>query len=112
MEHLLYLDSITRAIYESEASLPIEDKMEPRLLEIWIEQIVEHCKSSYDSYILGEREHYYMTESEYNDIFEKSGMLYSEELLNGLVDKGLIEAKINESGDIVYGTTELGNEYI
>ena len=107
-----YLDQIIKTIYESEASLPIEDKMEPRLLEIWIEQIVEHCKSSYDSYILGEREYYYMTESEYNQIFETAGLLYSEELLNGLVDKGLVEAKINEKGEIVYGTTELGNKYI
>jgi len=50
MEHLLYLDSITRAIYESEASLPVEDKMERRLLEIWLEQIGEHCKDYYNSY--------------------------------------------------------------
>jgi hypothetical protein len=107
-----YLDQIIRAIYESEASLPVDDKMEQRLLEIWVEQIVEHCKDYYNSYVLGEREHYYMTESEYNEIFEKSGLLYSEELLNGLIDKGLIEAKINESGDIVYGTTELGNKYV
>ena len=112
MNHLLYLDSITRAIYESEASLPIEDKMERRLLEIWLEQIGEHCKDYYNAYILGQRDHYYMTEEEYNEIFEKAGMLYSEELLNGLVDKGLIEAKINDRGEVVYSTTELGNKYI
>jgi hypothetical protein len=107
-----YLDEIIRTIHESEASLSIDDKMEPRLLELWIEQIIEHCEVYYNSYVLGEREHYYITESEYNQIFEKSGLLYSEELLNSLVDKGLIEAKINDNGEIVYGTTELGNKYI
>jgi hypothetical protein len=112
LEYTGYLQEIIDTIHETEASLPPEDRMETRLLEIWIDQITDSCYWFYQDYISGNRSQYYMTEKEYDGIFEKSGLIYSEELLNGLVDKGLIEAKINENGDIVYGTTELGNKYI
>jgi len=43
--------------------------------------------------------------------YEEAGLQYTQDLLNGMIDKGVIEALINESGELVYGLTEKGMKY-
>ena len=43
--------------------------------------------------------------------YEDTGLQYTQDLLNGMIDKGVIEALINEAGEMVYGLTDKGRKY-
>lgn len=112
MSYQEYYTEVVKAIHETEASLAEDDRMPELLLKLWIDNIHEFCKSAHQDYVLGKRNTYMMMETEYDEIFNKAGMEYTSELLNGLVDKELVEVGIDENGEIVYKTTDLGKQQL
>jgi len=87
------------------------DEMPIDLLNYWCDNVYELAINSYNSYLLGKRESFMLYTDEIEDAYQKAGLKYTEDLLNGMLDKGVIEALINEAGEIVYGLTEKGKKY-
>lgn len=110
MSYQEYYTEVVRMINETELSLDEHQRMPERLLKLWIDRIREFCKNSYQEYLIGNRESYYMNEEEYDALFDKAGMDYTDELLNNLIDRELVEVGINEDGNMVYKATELGRK--
>lgn len=108
MSYQEYYAEIVRMIHEAESTAIEDQKMPERLLKLWIDHIHEFCKNSYREYVMGNRESYYMNEEEYDAVFDKAGVDYTDELLNSLIDREFVEVGINEEGEMVYKATELG----
>ena len=90
---------------------PGDEPMPDNLLKYWANNMYRKCYSAYNDYIVGKREDYRLTDEEANDEFEKAGLKYTQEVLNGLVDKGVVQAGVGESGEILYSLTEKGKKY-
>jgi hypothetical protein len=107
-----YLKEIINTIYETELTQDPADKMDSRLLEIWIDEIKSNCEIFYEDYLKGKRPSYYMTEEEYDRIFDQAGLQFSAEILSGLVDKNMVDVSVDEDGEIVYKLSETGNKLL
>ena len=86
--------------------------LDKRLMEIWIENIRQFTKDTYREYILGFRDSYMLTDSEFKVLFSKSSLQYTEEIVHGLVDKGVLQMEVGDDGQIVYGLTNEGKKLI
>lgn len=102
-----YISEIISEIYRVESLKSSKAKMDPVLLALWIEEINQACENMYEQYLMGFREHFYMSIEEYEQIFDEAGMKYSDILLNDLVDSDKVTALINKNGDIVYKNNSL-----
>lgn len=89
----------------------IGDSIDSELKEIWFDEIEMACEQKYQNYILGIEKDFTLTEKEMFDLYEKSGMRHTEEIVNGLIDKGFLDAFVNEEGGIVYKLSKYGKEY-
>ena len=87
------------------------DETPPQLLNYWYDNIFEAAVESYNEYIVGNKDTFMLTMEEIEKCYDDAGLKYTQDLLNGMIDKGVIEALINESGEIVYGLTEKGKKY-
>ncbi len=87
------------------------DETPPQLLNYWYQNIFELAVQSYNEYIVGNKDTFLLDMEEIEKCYEDAGLQYTQDLLNGMVDKGVIEALINESGEILYGLTEKGKKY-
>jgi hypothetical protein len=45
---------------------------------------------------------------EFEQTFDNAGIRYTEELLHGLVDKGMVEVGVGKEGDLLYRATDEG----
>lgn len=88
-----------------------DPEMPDELLNYWCENVYDLAINSYNDYLLGKRESFMLYIDEIEQAYQNAGLKYTEDLLNGMLDKGVIEALINETGDIVYGLTEKGKKY-
>jgi hypothetical protein len=107
-----YGNVIINGILEIEEKMPDDQKMPVRLLELWLEEIKAHATNTYFDYVIGKREHYEFDEEEIKAVYDLAGMRYTQELLDGLVDKGMVEVSVGENGDLLYSTTEEGKKAI
>jgi len=87
------------------------DETPAQLLKYWYENIYQTAVESYNEYIIGNKDTFMLTMEEIEKCYDDAGLKYTQDLLNGMIDKGVIEALINESGEIVYGLTEKGRKY-
>ena len=67
--------------------------------------------NSYNDYITGKKDNYLLSDEDMADAYERAGLKYTQEVLNGLVDKGVVQAGVGESGEILYSLTEKGKKY-
>lgn len=88
-----------------------DPEMPDELLNYWCENVHDLAINSYNDYLLGKRDSFMLDIQEIEQAYQNAGLQYTEDLLNGMLDKGVIEALINESGQIVYGLTEKGRNY-
>jgi hypothetical protein len=95
-------------ILKDEDTAPLNKKMPILLLSFWIDEIKTLADNTWTQYIVGKRDSYEFTLDEFDQTFNRAGLKYTEELLDGLVDKGMVEVRIGEKGDILYGVTEEG----
>jgi predicted transcriptional regulator len=49
-------------------------------------------------------------EDEFRGLFEKAGIRYTGDILDGLVDKDMVQVGVREDGEIVYSTTSKGKQ--
>ena len=73
------------------------------------------CDSSQDrAYIdlAGKKEDYHLTDEEVTESYKKATIQVTQNTLNGLLDKEMIELQVAENGDMVYSLTENGKAYL
>lgn len=87
------------------------DETPALLLKYWYQNIFNVAVESYNQYIIGNKDTFVLSMEEIEKCYEEAGLQYTQDLLNGMIDKGVIEALINESGELVYGLTEKGMKY-
>lgn len=100
-----YARLLTSTIREADGPLPEE------LVEYWCEDIWEIAVNSYNDYITGKKEDYLLSDVDINEAFDRAGIRYTQEILNGMVDKGVVQAEIGEGGEILYSLTEEGKKH-
>ena len=100
-----YAKILTSTIREAEGPLPEE------LVEYWCEDIWEMAINSYNDYITGKKDNYLLSDVDMNEAFDRAGIRYTQEILNGMVDKGVVQANVGEGGEILYSLTEKGKKH-
>ena len=110
MEHNInsgeeYAQLLTDTIKAADGPLP------EQLVEYWCEDIWEMAINSYNDYILGKKDDYLLSDIDMNEAYDRAGIRYTQEILNGLVDKGIVQAGVSEEGEILYSLTEEGKKH-
>jgi len=105
-----YANIIINSLMEVEQDLSDDEKTESGFLKHHFITISELADQTYSDYITGKRESYMFTEEEFVSTAHKAKENYIQELLNGMVDKDLLEVSIGESGDLLYGLSDSGKE--
>ena len=103
-----YAQLLIDEILKDEDSAPLNKKMPILLLSFWINEIKTLADETWKQYIIGKRDSYEFTLDEFDQTLNRAGLKYTEELLDGLVDKGVVEVRVGEKGDMLYGLTEEG----
>lgn len=107
-----YAKMLINTIVEAEIDLSADQRMEAGLMQYWCEEIKEYADVTWNEYIIGKREEYMFTDVEMQKLFEKAGLRYANDILNGLVDKELIEVSVSPEGELLYGLTEKGKKEV
>ncbi len=105
-----YAKDIIRMINESEKEFPINERTPKELLWFWFEEIEILADKKWIDYITGKSNTYKFTEKEMMNLYDKSNERYTSEILNGLVDKGMVKVAINKEGGMEYSITEEGRK--
>lgn len=107
-----YARIIINTIFEGELSLSEDMRMDSKLLQYWSDEIMTHADKTWQEYIIGERETYIFYDEEFRQLFENAGLRYASDILNGLVDKDMVQVGVREDGELVYSLTEKGKDHI
>lgn len=107
-----YAQLLIDEILKEENEAPLGKKMPILLLSFWIDEIKTLADETWSQYITGKRDMYEFNTEEFEQTFDNAGMRYTEEILNGLVDKGMVEVGVGKEGDILYKVTEEGIKHI
>ena len=100
-----YARLLTETIKLADGPLP------EQLVEYWCEDIWEMAVNSYNDYIAGKKDDYLLSDVDMNEAYDRAGIRYTQEIINGLVDKGMVQASIDENGEILYSLTEKGKKH-
>lgn len=95
-----YANQLVKALRESQKDLPEE------LLKHWCWEVYVTAVDTFNEYLAGKRDDYLLTQDEIEKCYEKAGLKYSDEVLNGLVDTEHIQASVTPEGDVVYFAAE------
>jgi hypothetical protein len=101
-----YARIVINTIIEGELDIPEEERMDTAHIHFLTKEIEKMADDTWMDYITGDRESFMFTEEEMYLIWERSGLAYTDHLLNELVDKGMVEVGIGVSGDLLYKATE------
>lgn len=105
-----YAQLLIDNIIEGEKQLPADQQLPINLLTYWCDEIKTYAEVTYYKYLVGKRSHFSFDEDEIRDLFEKAGMRYSGDLLEGLMDKEMVQMGIRDDGEIVYSATDKGKK--
>jgi hypothetical protein len=89
----------------------VEQDFPAELLIYWCQEVSEMAINSYNQYITGKLDTYLLSQEEVTDAYERAGLRYSQFILNGLVDKDLVQVGVGPDGEILYSLTEKGKQY-
>lgn len=105
-----YAQLVIDGILETEKTLPIDEQMPIDLLTHLIQDIEIKADKYWIDYMTGKRETFMFTDVELEEMFNKAGEKFVSDLLDGMVDKDILEVSIDENGEFLYGLTEKGKE--
>ena len=100
-----YAKLLTNTLRQADGPLPDE------LVEYWCENVWEMAVNSYNDYISGKKDDYLLLDEDITEAYERAGIRYTQEILNGMVDKGIVQANVGEGGEILYSLTEEGKKH-
>lgn len=107
-----YAQIVIDSILETEKTLPVDQQMPLDLLTHLTKLIETEADKHYAAYIIGKRETFLFSDIELTDLFDKAGELYVSDMIDGLVDKDMLEVSIDETGEFLYGLSEKGKQAI
>ena len=105
-----YAQSMIKDIIALENTFPVHEQLPPTLLTYWCEEINSHAEQYWKEYLVGKRESYMFNEEEFKEIYDKAGVRYTSEIVDGLVDEGDVQMGIRDDGEIVYSATDKGKQ--
>ena len=105
-----YAQIVIDAILETERTLPVDQQMPLDLLTHLTKLIEETADEHYQEYVMGKRDTFLFSDVEMEDMFNKAGELYVGDMIDGLVDKEMLEVSVNENGEFLYGLSEKGKQ--
>lgn len=105
-----YANIIINIMIEGEGQLPKDEQMPSLLFTYLCQEITNKADETWTEYITGKRETYLMNDVEMKDLFDNAGMRYVSELIDGMVDKDVLQTYVDDNGDILYGLTENGKK--
>ena len=85
--------------------------LNPTIFENWCKKIRKMCRESYRDYEKGRKEEYKLSDVEMGKAYDDAISEYVDEMLEGLIDRGLVEMAVSEQGEIVYGLSNKGRGY-
>jgi hypothetical protein len=103
-----YAQLLIDEILKDESDAPLDKKMPILLLSFWIDEIKTLADITWNQYVIGKRDMYEFDVDEFERTFDNAGIRYTEELLHGLVDKGMVEVGVGKEGDLLYRATDEG----
>jgi len=107
-----YAKLLINTIVNAEIDLPTNERIDAGLMKYWCDEIRDHANITWNEYIIGKREDYIFTDVEMKKLFEKAGMRYASDILDGLVDKEMLEVSVSPEGELLYGLTEKGKKEV
>jgi hypothetical protein len=104
-----YASTIRNIIIEEATNPNVDEPAMPEtLVAYWAENMYDTCYKAYNDYIIGKRDDYRLSDTESYEQYEKAGLRFTQELVNGMVDRDLLEVSVSPEGDLLYSTTEKG----
>lgn len=107
-----YARIVIETLTSTELTLPEDERMDDRLMYYMCEEVEAFANVAWSDYIIGKRETYLFDDEEFRKLFENAGLKYASDLLNGLVDKEMVQVGVREDGELVYSITDKGKGYI
>ena len=107
-----YAQAMIDDIIALEKTLPTNDQLPLNLLTYWCEEIQICAEQFWNDYLAGKRDDYKFDEDEFTATYNKAGLRYTGEILEGLVDDGYVQMGVRGDGEIVYSTTDKGKGYL
>lgn len=107
-----YARMMINTIIEGELELPKKQRMDARLLQYWCDEIAAFADKTWYAYITGDRESYLFDDVEFKELFDNAGLRYASDILNGLVDKDMIQVGVRGDGELVYSLTDKGKDFV
>ena len=104
-----YASTIRDIILNTEPE-PGEESLPENLVKYWAENMYNACYKAYNDYIIGKRDDYKLTNTESYKQYDKAGLQFTQELVDGMVDKDLLEVSVGPEGDLLYSTTKKGKK--
>ena len=105
-----YAQLVIDGILEAEKTLPVDEQMPIGLLTYLTQDIEIKADKYWIDYMTGKRETFMFTDVEMEEMFNKAGEKFVGDLLDGMVDKDILEVSIDETGEFLYGLTEKGKQ--
>lgn len=88
-----------------------KEGLHPTVFKNWCKSIRQMCRKSYLAYEKGITSDYKISDEEMGNAYEQAVSDYVDEMLEGLIDRGLVEMAVSEEGGIVYGLSDKGKGY-
>jgi len=104
-----YASTIKDIILNTESE-PGDEPMPENLLKYWADNMYNACYKAYNDYIIGKRDDFRLTDKESYDEYNKAGIQFTQELVDSMVDKDLLEVSVGPEGDLLYSTTKKGQK--
>lgn len=108
-----YLEGLIKSIIDGEKEIPEEHRIPEKLFSIWLVKLKKAVDDAFLEYLTnGSRDTYVLSTEEFEKTFEDAGMDYTDSLVSELVDEDLLEAVIDENGNILYTLSHNAKKYI
>jgi hypothetical protein len=104
-----YASTIKDIILNTESE-PGDEPIPTDLLNYWADNMYNACYKAYNDYIIGKRDDFRLTDKESYDEYNKAGIQFTQELVDSMVDKDLLEVSVGPEGDLLYSTTKKGQK--
>jgi hypothetical protein len=105
-----YAQIVISTILETESEVPEKHQMPIKMLTFLAEEVNKKADINYKEYIIGNRETFLFNDIEMDKMFNDVGERYVSGLLDGMVDKDLLEVSIDDKGEFLYGLSENGKK--
>lgn len=105
-----YAQILIDNILDNEKSIHESEQMPSLLISYLSEEIYDYADQTWNDYILGKRDVFMFTDVEMNGLLDKAGERYTSDLIDGMVDKDLLEVSIDAEGQFLLNLTEKGKD--